>query len=106
MRAYIIDSKEQDISYIPVNSFVYHDGCGFIKRKQTTNHWSDTDFERIYCTDNTELNPTIRNPEDEVLLRDAEILKFVVHGAASIDKGATITEIAFKDILGNNLHTT
>ena len=30
MRAYIIDSKEQDISYIPVNSFVYHDGCGFI----------------------------------------------------------------------------
>jgi len=103
MRAYVIDSKDQDISYIPINSFVYHDGCGFIKRKQTTNFWSDTDFERIYCTDNSKLNPTIKNPEDELLLRDAELLKFVVNGAYGIDKGATITEIRFKDILGNNL---
>jgi len=101
MRAYIIDSKEQDISYIPLNSFVYHDGCGFIKRKQTTEHWSDTDFERIYCTSNEELNPTIQRPEDGVLLKDACCLRFVVSGAYDFEKGATISEIIFRDVLGN-----
>ena len=103
MRAYIIDSKEQDISYIPINSFVYNDGCGFIKRKNTTDTWNDADFERIYCTDNESLNPVIRNPEDELLLKDAEIIKFVVDGSFDFGKGATITEITFKDILGNNI---
>jgi len=101
MRAYVIDSKEQDISYIPVNSFVYHDGCGFIKRKHTTNIWNDTDFERIYCTTNEELNPVIQSPDDGVLMKDACCLRFVVSGAFDFEKGATITEISFKDILGN-----
>ena len=103
MRAYIIDTKEQDISYIPLNSFVYNDGCGFIKRKQTTAHWSDTDFERIYCTDNETLNPVIADPSKAVTLKGAEVVKFVIHGAYDFDKGATITSLAFKDILGNEL---
>ncbi len=103
MRAYVIDSKEQDISYIPLNSFVYHEGCGFIKRKQTTHVWNDTDFERIYCTTNEELNPSIQPPEDGVALKDAECLRFVVSGAYDFEKGATITEIIFKDILGNKI---
>lgn len=103
MRAYVIDSKEQDISYIPIDSFVYHDGCGFIKRKQTTAVWNDTDFERIYCTSNSELNPTIQRPEDGVLLKDACCLRFVVSGAYDFEKGATITEISFKDVLGNTI---
>lgn len=103
MRSYVIKSKDQDISHIPLNSFVYHNGCGFIKRNETTKNWSSEDFERIYCTSNAELNPVIQTPKQAVALKDACCLRFVINGAFDFEKGATITEIILKDILGNNI---
>jgi len=97
MRSYVIESKDQDISFIPVNSFVYLNGCGFIKRNETTLTWNDADFEKVVCSGNNELNPSIPNPEEAVEIKEAEYFKVVVEGAFDFEKGATITEIDFID---------
>lgn len=103
MRAYVLDDKNQDISYIPVDSFVYYDGCGFVKHSQSIRNWDDVDTNSIECTSNDTLNPVVKSADQEISLQSAEIIKFVVHGAFTLDKGATITEISFIDVLGNKI---
>ena len=116
MRSYVIDANVDDISFIPNNSAVFKDGCGFIKHAD-----DDLNFEQLRaryngeCIDNfgeftenlleffDETNNGVTEPVD---MGGALGIRIDVVGEYHKGMGATITEIKFTNKLGANIPLT
>ena len=109
MRSYVIKDIKEDISFVPYDSFIYNDGCGFVKRNNDSHIGTYEQAkeklgeERWYCTSNLELNPVYGDSRTQFPLSSATTLRFIMDGVFHLDKGATITEIEFMDIFGNKM---
>jgi hypothetical protein len=117
MKSYVLKSKDEDLSFIPEDSFIYFEGCGFVKHSPFITKWTDVDEKDIVCLKNETMQKLISSPslndvfgssyrsysDKQVALQSADYIWIVVYGEQNEGKGATITEIDFQDFMGNNV---
>lgn len=108
MRTYVLESKESDISYIPVGSAVFKDNCVYIKHEETDLIWDDLKKYKAMCLRGGEYDPS--NPDLALNENGSEFeykgIKFVISGEYEQGLGATITELNFYDRLGRNVNVS